>query len=203
MLKKLPKPLLCSEMEETPLPSKRKEPPLSAKKKARNAKQSTAIAGNTYAVGRKTPISATKRRLATIIRLASEGCSVKAIAAEISLVEGKEVTPNAIRAGLYKLRKKGELSDTEEKLTYMAAPLAADAIISRIEKELEEGLPPTYGLETLKGLGFFKTHTAQKTEGNVAVAALQVVFQQDGGRQVEVKSANIVGSPQTGEVIDV
>lgn len=187
MLKELPKPTLASELEETPLP----DPP----KKEKQVLQKKA--GSIFAVGKKTGTSTTKRRLAKIIEMASLGYTRKQMALELTLIEGKEVTPNAIRTGLYKLRKKGQLSNTEAVLTTQAAPLAAGVIIDKLEAG-----DKVIALETLKGLGVFKSHSAQKNTGQVAVQALQIVFQ-DGERAIKMKNTNVVGVPQSGEVIDV
>jgi len=146
--------------------------------------------GNKHNVGRRPRNGAAKKRLAKIIEMAALGYTRKQMALELSLQEGKEVTPMAIRSTLYRLRKQGQLSDTEARLTTEAAPMAAEVIIER----LAEG-DKVMAIETLKGLGVFKTHTAQKSDGQVGIQALQVVFQ-EGGRPIELKSANVVGAPQ-------
>ena len=198
MLKKLPKAKLASETGSASKGAKRlkKRPTKSAA--ALLKIKATPPAGQKRSEGltRRYKTTKTKRRLAKIIELTSEGYSTKHIALVLTEIEGEEVTPKAINQGLYRLRKMGEFNDTQDRLTHQAAPLAAEVVIER----LEEG-DKMIALETLKGLGLFRNYTQQKNEGGQSVAALQVVFQ-DGGRDVAIKAANIVGVPQTGEVVD-
>lgn len=130
-----------------------------------------------------------KKRLPTIIALAGQGWSHRQISEFLTEKEGVAVTHDAVRQALYRIRKTGQLVDTEERLAYMAAPMAVDVVVDALERgDIETAK------ETLKGLGYFKAHQAVKQEGGATKLELEVKFSRPEG-SVEVIEGSVVGEP--------
>lgn len=132
-----------------------------------------------------------EKRLPTIVALAGQyGWSYRQIAEYLSAQEGQEVSSQAVRSALYRLRKNGQLVDTEHKLAHLAVPLAIDTLIKSLEEDDTKA-----ALETLKGMGLFRQHSAVKQEGPTKME-LQVSFVRPEGAEEQVIEGQIVGSPR-------
>lgn len=134
-----------------------------------------------------------ERRLPTIIALAGQyGWSYKQIADYLTIQEGREITGDAIRAALYRLRKSGALVDTEQKLAHLAVPMALDVVVGALGKGDER-----VAVETLKGAGIFRAHSQVKQDSTSTKMELQVKFiRPEGATEDPIIEGQIVGRPQ-------
>ncbi len=93
------------------------------------------------------------RQLAAIVACRTEGMSDKQIAAALN------IAVSTVRAILQKARRQGQFSDIIDRVENRAVPQAVDTLIEFLDEGDRE-----FTALTLKGVGIFRQHTAQKTE---------------------------------------
>lgn len=137
-------------------------------------------------------LTVTQKRLPAILQMALQGLTQKEIAEELTQVEGKKVTMQAVSSTLFRARKNGMLKDTNVKLHELVTPMAVDTLVHHLRKNDKET-----AFETLKGLGYFRQHAQVKGDvgGNAAVA-LQVKFElPKDATSTPIITGKIVGTP--------
>ena len=118
-----------------------------------------------------------RKKVARILVLKMAGHKTSAIAKRLA------TTPETVRHYLYIAGKNGwlspdglELVDPAETLVYDAAHKVVRNINSALDGKNLSGQQFEMTVETAKGIGLFKNHSATKVEGQVTMPALEVKF---------------------------
>jgi len=133
-----------------------------------------------------------KKRRASIMAMVMRGASVQEVA------DAFEMSYNAVRQILYRMRHNGELKDTEDRLDHGIIPDA----IAALEKLIASGDKDAI-LAVLKGRGAFKNHTAGGTAAGTAQVMTNLVVKFEmpaGGGPKPVLAGQVVGVPRDVEV---
>lgn len=131
----------------------------------------------------------TKFRATALLVLRMQGYSRR----EIGQLMG--MTPNCVRVSLNRARQKGHLGDLRAILENDSAALAVESLNFHLKKKDKD-----VTVETLKGLGHFRTYNHSKMEGvaGASMPALSVTIvnapNADGGQQAIVSTP--VGMPR-------
>lgn len=124
------------------------------------------------------------------IALRMKGYTAKdiAIALDVPLTQVRRVLRNG--------RVNGKLRDVVEDLQASALPLAVEGLIESLERGERWAIS-----ETLRGLGAFKTHTAQQIDAKTESTELSVTFVQPNAPMV-MNPNGIVGRARGLEILD-
>jgi hypothetical protein len=124
------------------------------------------------------------------IALRVKGYTAKeiAIAMDVPLAQVRRVLRNG--------RVNGKLRDVVQDLQASALPLAVEGLIESLEKGEKWAIS-----ETLRGLGAFKTHTAQQIDAKTESTDLSITFIQPATQQV-MNPNGIVGRARGLEILD-
>lgn len=129
------------------------------------------------------------RRTVAMAAMAVQGFTAKEIA-QIMNVE-----PNTVEKALYRMRRRGRLVDSEDKLDHGIIPEAIEQLMLLVKGGDREAI-----LAALKGRGFFKHHAAGGKETGVAVQTNLVVrFEVPGGGEKPALVGQVVGVARGGE----
>lgn len=143
-----------------------------------------------------------RKKVARILVLKMAGHKTSAIAKRLA------TTPETIRHYLYIAGKNGwlspdglELVDPAETLVYESAHKVVRNINSALDGKALGGQQFEMTVETAKGIGLFKQHSASKVEGAITMPALEVKFvlPQGGAPFVAPEGAAYGGNPAYAE----
>lgn len=159
------------------------------------AKRLERVWARQISMGKQVRVSTTARsrarRDASIVALQTAGFKRKEIAEILGMPEW------SVKAAIHRLRKDGELKDTEVTVDVGLVPAA----LEQLEKLIEAGDKEAV-LAVLKGRGVFKSHQAgvARGEAQVALTNLTVKFEMPAGAGAKpVLSGQVVGVPREPE----
>jgi hypothetical protein len=114
-----------------------------------------------------------REKAASILEMASQGYNQRAIA------RGLAIPDQVVKLALRRARKAGLIDDTGDILAHEVAPEAAKVVMHHLVRHKDRGT----AIETLKGLGRFRTFANNKHEGGGGGSAMpplqvNVVFPQ-------------------------